>query len=61
MKSRTILRANDGKVLTNGTTYGRVIYLAEGDDGSKHYEITEAEYDAIVAERNTVIDRWIVG
>lgn len=48
METRKILRANDGKVLTNGKTHGRVVYLAEGDDGSAHYEITEEEYEKII-------------
>lgn len=44
MNERTILKAGDGKVLTNGTIYGRVIYLAEGADESVWREIPEEEY-----------------
>ena len=47
---RKILTANNGKVLTNGEIYGKVIYLAEGADESKFYEITEEEYENVLAE-----------
>ena len=45
---RVILTADEGMVLTNGTDYGRVIYLAEGADPAAYHQITEAEYEAIV-------------
>lgn len=47
MKTRKILYSDEGKVLTNGEIYGSVIYLAENDNGSDFYEITQAEYDEI--------------
>lgn len=50
MKSRTVLYADEGMVLTNGVTYGRQIYLAEGEDETIYHEITEAEYEKILAE-----------
>ena len=40
--------AKDGKILTDGEIYGRVIKLAEGADESKLYQITEGEYNAIL-------------
>lgn len=46
MKSRTVLYADEGMVLTNGKDYGRVIYLAEGADASAYREISEEEYAA---------------
>lgn len=48
MSERKILYADDGKVLTNGTIYGKVIYLAEGADESEYYSITKTEYDEIM-------------
>ena len=51
MKKRTVLYAEDGKILTNGEIYGRVIYLAEGIAPDAFYEITVAEYEAIIAEQ----------
>lgn len=44
------IRASEGHILTNGTVYGSVIYLAEGMDASGFYEITVEEYNAIMAE-----------
>ena len=48
MKQRTVLYADEGKILTNGTDYGREIFLAEDCDSSNYYEITEAEYNDIM-------------
>ena len=41
--TRTVLVADDGKVLTNGNVYGKEIYLAEGADASAWREVPEAE------------------
>jgi hypothetical protein len=51
MKTRKILYADEGKILTDGTHYGKVIYLADGADEYAYHEIAEAEYEAIVAEQ----------
>lgn len=50
MKVRQILYADVGRVLTNGTDYGKIIYLAEGIDPDSYYEITEDEYDEMLKE-----------
>lgn len=50
MKQRITLIAEDGKILTDGIHYGRIVYLIHGDDGSKWHEIPEEEYQAIMAE-----------
>ena len=47
------LIASDGMILTDGTDYARITYLAEGTDISKWYEITEAEYERIIAEKES--------
>lgn len=41
---RKVLTASDGMVLTDGKTYGKIIYLAEGADASVWHEIPEEEY-----------------
>ena len=48
--TRIKLTASEGHILTNGENYGRVVYLASGDEGEKWYEITEEEYQAKMAE-----------
>lgn len=42
-----VIKADEGKILTDGTVYGRVIYLAKGRSADEFYEITEAEYEEI--------------
>ena len=44
MKKMITLYADEGKVLTNGTSYGTTISLAEGLNGDDFFEITEEEY-----------------
>lgn len=50
---RQILIANDGMVLTNGEIYGKEIYLADGMSADMFHEITQAEYDEIMAQDET--------
>lgn len=51
MKQRIVLYAEDGKVLTNGTEYGTVIYLADGVNKDAFYEISQEEYEEIFKEQ----------
>lgn len=48
--TRIKLTASEGHILTDGENYGRIVYLAQGDEGEKWYEITDAEYEAKMAE-----------
>ena len=52
MTKRIMLTASEGHILTNGEIYGSTIYLATDADASAFYEITEAEYEAIIAENS---------
>ena len=52
MTTRQILYADEGKVLTNGEAYGKILYLAIDEDPNNWYEITEEEYNEIVNEEN---------
>lgn len=53
---RIVLTADEGMVLTDGTTYGKVIYLAEDADPAAYHQITEAEFDAIEENPATAAD-----
>jgi hypothetical protein len=44
------LEADKGKVLTDGNTYGSVIFLGAGKSMNAFYEITEEEYKNIKKE-----------
>ena len=48
MTTRRILRASEGKVLTNGEIYGKIIYLADDVNVEDYREITEEEYAEIL-------------
>ena len=50
---RTILKAKDGYIFTNGETYGETIYLAEDVDEKTFYEIPIEEYKKKVEEEQT--------
>lgn len=53
MKTRVVIYADEGKILTNGETYGRQIFLAEGELISDYNEITEERYEEITAQEDT--------
>ena len=59
MKMTTIelrkLTASDGMVLTNGEVYGKEIYLGVNDSAENWHEITEEEYNKILAEKEAEI------
>lgn len=52
MKKRTVLYAEEGKILTNGAIYGTVIFLAEDQSAFSFYEITKEEYEKIMEEQS---------
>lgn len=57
--SVTKLTASEGHILTDGENYGRIVFPASGDDGSKWYEITNAEYEAKMKEAEELENRFI--
>lgn len=48
MKTRIILYADEGKILTDGEIYGSTVYLSEERNPSEFYEITEKEYNEVL-------------
>ena len=60
MKMTTIelrkLTASDGMVLTNGEAFGKEIYLGVNDSADNWHEITEDEYNNILAEQEADIE-----
>ena len=50
MRTRVILYADKGKVLTDGTVYGTQINIAEGMTAEGFREITEEEYETHLRE-----------
>jgi len=42
-----ILKADEGKYLTNGETYGKTVVLPESANANDWYEITDIEYNRI--------------
>ncbi len=55
MKTRKIIYADEGKILTNGEIYGKQIFLADGVSESDFHEITEEEYKKIVEQQEKEI------
>ncbi len=47
MTERKVLYADEGKYLTNGEVYGKVIFLSEADDMANYTEITDEQYKAL--------------
>ena len=50
------LVASEGKVLTNGETYGKIVFLGNADSPDNWYEITEEEKERreMEAEENGI-------
>lgn len=46
-----MLTADEGKILTDGEVYGKIIALGKGDSPERYHEITVEEYENILAEK----------
>lgn len=53
MNDRKVISATDGNILTDGTIYGKHIFLAKDADESKFHEITIEEYNKMLEEAET--------
>lgn len=60
MKTETltvnVIKAEKGKILTDGNIYGRMIYLAKNRSPEEFHEITEAEYEEIQKQNEAEAD-----
>ena len=52
--TKIILSADEGKIVTDGKNYDKLLVLPVGVTEEGFYEITEEEYQAIMAERDGV-------
>ena len=52
------LIASTGKILTNGNSYGKEVYLGKNDSAENWYEISLDEYEQIKAEAQAEVERW---
>lgn len=50
------IEADEGKILTDGTTYGSVIFLGAGKSANDFWEITQEEYDKIIEEQEKGVE-----
>ena len=48
--------ADKGMILTDGQTYGRVVYLGKEDSADNWHEITEGEYEKILKEQEEALE-----
>ena len=46
---RIVLSADEGMVLTDGKSYGSTALLAEGRSADEFWEITDEEYNTVLA------------
>lgn len=56
---REPLKAGVGKILTDGEIYGKIIFLADGCDKSRFYEIDEKEYEKRMKEKENDEDNLL--
>lgn len=54
------LEADEGKVLTDGETYGVTIFLGSGRKAEEFYEIPREEYDRIMEEQEKAAEMEVM-
>lgn len=50
------LTAGNGMILTDGKSFGSIVYLPSGEAADKWYEITEEEYEEITVRMEAGAD-----
>ena len=54
---QTLLEASEGKILTNGNAYGKIVALGAGDKAENWYEITTEEYEKILEKESAEVEQ----
>ena len=54
--TRTVLIADEGKMLTDGEIYAKSVELGDWDKAENYHEITTEEYEQIMSESEEVIE-----
>ena len=57
MRHRITLYAEEGMMLTDGEHFGKIVHLEMGTDASAWREITEEDYEEILARQQEQIER----
>ena len=55
MRTRKVIYADYGMVLTDGKHYGKQIFLSEDSSPYDYWEITEEEYESILRKNEETI------
>lgn len=50
VENQVVLKADEGKLLTNGETFAKVAYLGKNDSADNWHEITQEEYEKMIDE-----------
>ena len=52
--TRTVLIADEGKMLTDGEIYAKILELGDWDKAENYHEITTEEYDEIMSKNEEI-------
>ncbi len=52
IENQIVLKAEEGKTITNGETFGKVVYLSKIDNAANWREITDEEAESMKQDDN---------
>ena len=50
VENQVVLKADEGKFLTNGQTFGKVVYLGKNDSADNWHEVDGQDYQIITVK-----------
>ena len=53
-EKQTVLKAEEGMMLTNGETFGKVVYIGKNDSADNWHEITDEEAEEMQNTKSEV-------